>query len=88
MRIPIYMIPQTIIEHYNLLPLVHNGFIMTEIRKGIYGLPQAGILAKQLLDERLLEGGYYPAPHTPVHLFTSNQSDFIYIMGRRLWYQV
>lgn len=37
---------------------------MVEIRKGIYGLPQAGILAKRLLDERLLAGGYYPAPHT------------------------
>ena len=65
MRIPISYIPQQVIDHYQLLPLVHNGHVMVEIRKGIYGLPQAGILAKTLLDERLLKGGYIPATHTP-----------------------
>lgn len=65
MRIPIKIIPQEVIDHYNLLPLVKDGFIMTEIMKGIYGLPQAGILAKNLLEERLSKGGYYPAPNTP-----------------------
>ena len=29
-----------------------------EIRRGIYGLPQAGILANKLLKERLLRHGY------------------------------
>jgi len=65
MRIPVNIIPKEVMDHYNLYPLAHNGFIMTEIMKGIYGLPQAGILAKNLLEERLLEGGYYPAPNTP-----------------------
>eukprot|EP00957_Ditylum_brightwellii_P117764 8984244-Ditylum_brightwellii.AAC.1 len=36
-----------------------------EIQKGIYGLPQAGILANKLLTERLTEHGYYPVQHTP-----------------------
>ena len=54
MRIPITLIPQKIIDHYNLLPLVNNGFIMTEIIKEFYSLPQAGILVKELLDERPL----------------------------------
>ena len=32
---------------------------------GMYGLPQAGILANKLLKERLLEHGYYEVQHTP-----------------------
>jgi hypothetical protein len=50
---------------------------MVEIRKGIYGLPQAGILAKKLLDERLLDEGYYPAPNTPgLYLHRSRNISF------------
>jgi hypothetical protein len=49
MRIPVDMIPQTIMDQYNLAPLVERGFVMVEIRNGIYGLPQAGILAYNLL---------------------------------------
>eukprot|EP00957_Ditylum_brightwellii_P150137 11433157-Ditylum_brightwellii.AAC.1 len=36
-----------------------------EIRKGMYGLPQAGILANKLSMERLSEHRYYPVQHTP-----------------------
>lgn len=77
MRIPISAIPQAVIEHYNLTSLVHKGFVMVELRKGIYGLPQAGILANQLLITRLAEGGYHPAPYTPgLYLHQSNGLSF------------
>jgi hypothetical protein len=36
-----------------------------EIRKGMYGLPQAGILANKLLKEQLARHGYFKQPHTP-----------------------
>ena len=36
-----------------------------EIQKGMYGLPQAGILANKLLKERLARHGYFKQPHTP-----------------------
>jgi hypothetical protein len=65
MRIPLASIPQDIIAQYHLLDIAHDGFVLTEIRKGIYGLPQAGILANLLLIQRLATGGYRPAPHTP-----------------------
>jgi hypothetical protein len=65
MRLPIALIPTEIIEAYNLLPLVHNGHIYVEIRRGMYGLPQAGILANQLLTERLEPHRYYQCCHTP-----------------------
>jgi hypothetical protein len=48
MRIPTKLIPHEIIEQYNLLPLVSDGHVYIEVQKGMYGLPQAGILAKQL----------------------------------------
>ena len=35
-----------------------------EIRKAIYGLPQAGVLANKLLKKRLATSGYYEIPHT------------------------
>ena len=65
MRIPMDMFPQHIIDQYDLLPKAKNGFIYVEIRKAIYGLPQAGALANKLLKKRLAPAGYYEVPHTP-----------------------
>ena len=65
MRIPLDMSPQHIIDQYDLLPKAKNGFIYVEIRKAIYGLPQAGALANKLLKKRLAPAGYYEVPHTP-----------------------
>jgi len=44
---------------------VHNGKIYMEIRRGMYGLPQAGIIAQQLLTKRLANHGYRPCRHIP-----------------------
>ena len=65
MRIPVWCIPKVIMENYNLYPLVHNGFVYCEIRKGMYGLPQAGRIAYEGLMEHLKPYGYAPVPHTP-----------------------
>eukprot|EP00957_Ditylum_brightwellii_P046485 3527710-Ditylum_brightwellii.AAC.1 len=65
MRLPITLIPQEIIEQYNLTPLVHNEYIYLKITKGIYGLPQAGRIAHDLLVKNLAPHGYYPCAHTP-----------------------
>ncbi len=65
MRMPIALIPDKVIDFYNLRPKIKNGFIYMEIRKGMYGLPQAGILANKLLKARLAPHGYFEQPHTP-----------------------
>ena len=65
MRIPIDLIPEEFIKKYNLLPLVKNGYVYTQIERGMYGLPQAGILANKLLKKRLEPYGYYEVQHTP-----------------------
>jgi hypothetical protein len=65
MRIPIKLIPQEIIDQYNLLPLVSDGHVHIEVQKGMYGLPQAGILANKLLARRLAIHGYHQTKFTP-----------------------
>jgi hypothetical protein len=57
--------PEEIIQKYNLNALAVNGWVYIEIRKGMCGLKQAGLLANQLLQTRLAAFGYYPARHTP-----------------------
>ena len=50
---PITLFSADIIEHYRLKEKVLKGCVYIEIRKSMYGLPQAGILANKLLKERL-----------------------------------
>jgi hypothetical protein len=57
--------PEEIIQKYNLSALDVEGWVYIEIRKGMHGLKQAGLLAKQLLQTRLAPFEYYPACHTP-----------------------
>ncbi len=55
-RLKLTDIPDEIITQYNLHAIATtNGYIDVEIRKGMYGLPQAGLLAQQLLEKRLNE---------------------------------
>ena len=65
MRIPVKLIPKEFIEHYKLESMIKNGYIYMQIEQGMYGLPQAGILANKLLKKRLAPHGYYELPHTP-----------------------
>jgi hypothetical protein len=51
MRLRLDITPDEIILAYNLCGIVNpDGWIYIEIRKGMYGLPQASILANKLLD--------------------------------------
>ena len=65
MFINIEDIPDDIVKQYNLTEIASNGKVYVEIRKGMYGLPQAGILANKLLQQNLAQFGYYQCKHTP-----------------------
>jgi hypothetical protein len=65
MKMLLSRFPKEIIQKYNLTALAVDGWVYIEIRKGMYGLKQAGLLANQLLQTRLAPFGYYPARHTP-----------------------
>jgi hypothetical protein len=65
MKMLLSRFPEEIIQKYNLNALAVDGWVYIEIRKGMYGLKQAGLLANQLLQTCLAPFGYYPARHTP-----------------------
>ena len=61
----ITLIPYNIIQKYNLLLLVINGFIYLEICKVMYGFPQVGRLTNNLLTKSMFTKGYFWFIHTP-----------------------
>jgi len=54
MRMKIKDLPEELITMYNLTnKATADGFVYIKIQKGMYGLPQAGILAQELLEQCL-----------------------------------
>ena len=78
-RIPIWMIPPHIQTLYNLAPKIIDGHIYAEIRRGMYGLPQAGKLANDQLARFLLPHHYLPCPVTP-GLWMDTTSDLMFTL--------
>ena len=64
--IQISMIPQEFIDKYNIKYKVHNGYIFSQVTKGMYGLPQAGKFAYDDLFQHLAPYGYHTSNNTPV----------------------
>jgi hypothetical protein len=59
MRMKLTEFPEDFAQIYKLHVLVNaNGFVSIEIQKGMYGLPQASILAQELLEKCLNKHGY------------------------------
>jgi len=66
LRLRLDNFPEDVIAQYNLKDIVtSNGYVYIEVRKGMYGLPQAGLLAQELLQTRLKKNGYKQSKHTP-----------------------
>ena len=66
MRIKLADLPDNVIKHYNLESRVTSDeYVYLEVQKGMYGLPQAGILAHQLLGKRLNNEDYTQSKLTP-----------------------
>ena len=61
MKVKLQYFPDDIIQRYNLASLVHSdGHIYIKIKKGMYGLKQAAVLAYMNLSKILREAGYMP----------------------------
>ena len=59
-------LPEDVIEQYKLKDkATPEGYIYVEVRKGMYGLPQAGLLAQELLEKQLNEKGYRQSKYAP-----------------------
>ena len=54
------------VVEYSLLPIADlSGYVYVEIRKGMYGLKESGIIAYKRLVRNLQPHGYFPEAHTP-----------------------
>jgi hypothetical protein len=65
-RLKLSDIPEEIIAEYKLRQMAdanNNVYIMAI--KGMYGLPQAGLLANELLEKRLNKAGYFQSKYVP-----------------------
>ena len=66
MWIPLKIIPQQIIETYDIKAMVDDqGWIYKCTKKGMYGLKQAGIITNQELVKHMAPFRYHPVKHTP-----------------------
>jgi hypothetical protein len=59
---PISLSLPNIIDHYQLNNKVLKDYVYMEIRKGMYGLPQAGFFANKLLKKRLAKHDTLSSP--------------------------
>jgi hypothetical protein len=64
MVINLASLTQETIEKYDLNKLAQDGNVYIKIKKGMYGLPQAGILTNELLHHNLDKDGYRLTTHT------------------------
>ena len=66
MQLKLLDMPEDVIAHYKLRNIATpDGYVHCKIRKGMYGLPQAGIIAQELLAKGLKEHGYSQSKTTP-----------------------
>ena len=80
-RFHIDMIPQEIIDEYNLMDIVENdGWCYAEIRKALYGLKEASYLSNVELKKVLAKEGYLPSKFTP-GLFTHKTRDIAFALN-------
>jgi hypothetical protein len=65
MKMPLVLFPEWIKIQYELDKYTFNGFVYLKMRRAVWGLQEAGILANKLLRKRLLPHGYYECNNTP-----------------------
>ena len=63
-KIHVKYVPTDIIERYNLRDKIHKNYIYIVIKKGMYGLKQAALLAYKQLVTYLTPAGFEPIPQS------------------------
>ena len=76
-KFKVSMILESIIQHYNLKSLIHNGYVYTRIKKALYGLKQSDKIAQDDLVEQLAKHGYQKSKYTE-GLFTHSSRDIAF----------
>ena len=63
-KMPLSLFSLRIQEQYNMVALALDGYVHLEMRRAVWGLPQAGILANKCLPCKLAPFGYYKHTNT------------------------
>ena len=59
MHLKLSNLPESVVQQYNLeVKSTKDGYVHVDIKRDVYGLPQAGLVVQQLLDKRLNKKGY------------------------------
>ena len=60
MHLKLRNLPESVVQNYNLeKKTTRDGYVYAEIKQGMYGLPQAGLIVQQLLEKILNKKGYH-----------------------------
>lgn len=65
MKTPLKYITQEIMGEYDINSIASNSFVCVEIRKGMYGIKEAGIIAFKHLVQNLAPHDSHPYKHAP-----------------------
>jgi len=80
MRIPVKFISPVILAKYNLHQYIHNGAILFEVVKSLYGLPHAGKISQDALLEHLAAHGYHQTTTTCLFRHENNGVAFTLVV--------
>ena len=79
-------LPADVVEQYQLEDKVtSDGYVYIEVRKGMYGLLQAGLLAQQLLEKRLEKVWVHTKQTNTRFVEACVEANLLFTSGRRLW---
>jgi hypothetical protein len=87
MRLPIAIIPEEIIEQYNLLPMVHKDYIYFEIWKGMCSFPQGGIRQQTPCQTMPCHPWLHPDPTHSRPLEAPFKAHGLLLCSQQLWRQ-
>jgi hypothetical protein len=82
---PLELFPIWIQEQYDLKMLAYKGFVHLEMRRAVWGLPQAGIFANKRLRHKLAPFGYYEYVSNPRFMVPQNETYFVHVICQQFW---
>jgi hypothetical protein len=79
MAVRLDQLPAEVAADASVRSLARGGRLLVRVDKGIYGLPQAGRLARDRLVAHLAKAGYSEAPHVP-SLFSHTDGRILFVL--------
>ena len=80
MRLPVKFLSTTIMDKYDLHQYTHNGAVLFEVVKSLYGLPHAGKISQDSLITHLATHGYHQTSTTCLFRHESNGVTFTLVV--------